>query len=155
MPRRLASTLGTNGARGSMDNKMALRFLLKCGAAYFLCISIAHVASIKIPGVFVYYNVTSYQYQDNIISFLAFGWAIFFYVTSNNLQTIKAILLVSFIALAGLVNITLSTDFSIIQSTYTSTWPYWTQIGLLGFYVGSLLYFSVKSELLNIRHKSA
>lgn len=76
-----------------MDNKKILQYSLLAGAAYFLCIAIVHVAGIKVLGLFIYYNVNSYQYQDNIISFLVFGWAAFFYAGSGHTEIVKPVLL--------------------------------------------------------------
>jgi len=37
-----------------------LRLLLYAGAAYFLGVAVVHSLGIKIPGLFVYFNVPSY-----------------------------------------------------------------------------------------------
>ncbi|MCK5727516.1 MAG: hypothetical protein KAH22_11920 [Thiotrichaceae bacterium] len=77
----------------------------------------------KIPGLFIYYNVTSHQYQDNIISFLAFGWSAFFYAGSKHYEVIKPILVASVVALINLAYNTLSTDFNTINGVVTNIFP--------------------------------
>ncbi len=134
-----------------MDNIRILQYSLLAGAAYFLCIAIVHVAGIKVPGLFIYYNVNSYQYQDNIISFLAFGWAAFFYAGSGHTEIIKPVLLSAVVALAGLSNNTLTSDFSSINGVETSAIPFWLQIALLCVYVCWLFVFSLRSGLFNSR----
>lgn len=120
-----------------------LKYSLLAGAVYFFCISIAHVLGVKVPGLFIYYNIPSHQYQDSIISFLAFGWAAFFYTASQYPRAVKPVLLSSIVALSGLVYINLSTDFSAIAGA-VSTLPFWFQVSLLFVYVGELLFFSIR-----------
>jgi hypothetical protein len=61
----------------------ALKWTLIAGALYFFLVSAAHFFEIKWPGVFVYFNVESFQYQNKIISLLAFGWATYFYASTR------------------------------------------------------------------------
>ena len=61
-----------------------LRWSLMAGAVYFGCIALAHAVGLKIPGLFIYFNVPSHLYQDHIIAFLAFGWATLFYVAADD-----------------------------------------------------------------------
>jgi hypothetical protein len=53
---------------------------------HFLVVSIVHMLGIKVPMLFVYFKVPSQVYQDRIISFLAFGWAVFFFTAFSDLQ---------------------------------------------------------------------
>lgn len=126
-------------------NENILRYSLLAGAIYFACISIAHILGIKIPGLYIYYNIPSYQYQDIIISFLSFGWAAFFYSGSKNLATVKAIIVSAMVALIGLININVSIDFTEMSGKVSST-PYWLQTILLCFYTGWLIYFAFKAK---------
>jgi hypothetical protein len=92
-----------------------LKLLLLGGAAYFLAVAIAHMIRIKIPMLFVYYDVPSYGYQDRIISFLSFGWSIFLFTASidpsKNHHFVKAILIAGLVAIFGLNVINQVTDF--------------------------------------------
>lgn len=92
-----------------------LKGLLFTGSLYFFLVSIAHLVGLKVPILFIYYNVPSYAYQDKIISFLAFGWSIFLFTTfSNPLKNkllIRAILIAGAGAIIGLELINTYTDF--------------------------------------------
>jgi hypothetical protein len=92
-----------------------LKWLLVVGAAYFLAVAIVHMLRIKIPMLFVYYNVPSYGYQDSIISFLSFGWSLFIFTASidptKNRDFVKAILIAGLVAIFGLNVINQITDF--------------------------------------------
>jgi len=72
-----------------------------------------HSLGIKIPGLFVYFNVPSYAYQDRIISFLALGWSAFFFLSAKKLDPdmIKLILIIGLLAIIALSVNTLISDF--------------------------------------------
>jgi hypothetical protein len=96
-------------------NATVLKWLLLAGAIYFLAIAIVHMVRIKIPMLFVYYDVPSYGYQDGIISFLSFGWSVFLFATSidpaKNTDAVRAILIAGLAAVFGLNVINHVTDF--------------------------------------------
>ena len=96
-----------------------LKWLLLAGAVYFLAIAFVHMFRIKIPMLFVYYNLPSYGYQDRIISFLAFGWSVFIFTTSidpmKNRIAVKAVLLAGLAAVIGLNVINHVTDFQALS----------------------------------------
>jgi len=98
----------------SIHNQI-LKWSLFAGALYFFSISIVHVLGIKVPMLFIYFNVPSNAYQDRIISFLAFGWAAFLFTAFTDPQKqsalIKAILIAGAGALIGLCINNLFTDF--------------------------------------------
>jgi hypothetical protein len=60
-----------------MARKIYRSLLFVC-AVYFIAVAIAHQAGVKLPMVFVFYDIPSERYQDLIISFLSFGWAMLF-----------------------------------------------------------------------------
>src|SRR5574337_499996 len=97
------------------NNEKILKWLLSIGAIYFLAIAIVHMMGIKIPVLFVYYDVPSYGYQDKIISFLSFGWSVFLLMASldpiKNRGAVKAILIAGLGAIFGLTFINNVTDF--------------------------------------------
>jgi hypothetical protein len=92
-----------------------LKWLLLAGAAYFLAIAIAHMFRVKIPLLFVYYNLPSYGYQDRIISFLSFGWSVFLFTASTNPMknraAVKAVLIAGLASIFGLTVINSTSDF--------------------------------------------
>lgn len=100
----------------SVSRKILKRSLLG-GAIYFFLVSAAHMFNIKVPVLFIYFNMPSYAYQDKIISFLAFGWAMFLYsgfagVKKNALWLTKYILLAGSGAIIGLCIINTETNFN-------------------------------------------
>ena len=120
-----------------MENNMTVRLMkLSLGglALYFLLIALAHISSTKIPLLFVYFNVPSHAYQDNIIAFMAFGWAVFFFTASHdpqgNLPLVRAILIAAAGALAVLSYTNLTTDFAALAPDIP-IWPFWAQTAVL------------------------
>jgi len=95
----------------------SIKLPLQCGSIYFLLMAIAHAVGLKIPGLFIYFNVPSYAYQDKIISLLAFGWAAFFFTASTTLSRslIKSILIIGLTAIAMLVCININNNFAILS----------------------------------------
>jgi len=135
-----------------MDSKLKiLKFSLLAGAIYFALVSIAHMIGYKVPILFVYFDVPSYPYQDRIISFLAFGWAIFLFtafLNPKNKDLIKAILIAGTVAIIGLVIINLTTDFTILSKDININYFWMETMGLL-VYILWLIYFYIKSGKIN------
>ncbi len=126
-----------------MDRKvelmvLLLKWTLMALAGYFALVAAAHMSGMKIPLLFVYYNVESHAYQDKIISFLMFGWAAFFFTTALDplryLAFVRASLVAGIGAVAALSFINLSTDFNSISTDATSG-PFWIETGILGLVV--------------------
>ncbi len=96
-------------------NTAILKGLLLAGAVYFLAVATVHMLRIKIPFLFVYYDLPSYGYQDRIISFLSFGWSVFLFMASTdpakNRDAVKAILVAGIAAVLGLNVINRVTKF--------------------------------------------
>ncbi len=127
-----------------MKNRFMLRVLLLAGALYFLAIALVHLFGIKIPGLYIYYDVPSHRYQDQIISFLMFGWAWFFFIASRHVTWAKYLLVPLLVALVGLANVNLSNDFAAMGEGVTTT-PYWIEFGLLTIYAAVLTLFILKN----------
>ena len=119
-----------------------LKWLLLVGAVYFLAVAIAHMVRIKIPMLFVYYNVPSYGYQDRIISFLSFGWAIFLFTASvdstRNRAIVKAIIIAGLAAVFGLNVINHVTDFHAMSPDINPS-VFRTEVFLLNAYEAALI----------------
>ena len=120
-----------------MDKNIALRLMklsLSSLALYFLLIALAHITSTKVPLLFVYFNVPSHAYQDNIIAFMAFGWAVFFFTASRdpqgNLPLVRGVLIAAAGALAILSYTNLTTDFATL-APQAPIWPFWAQTAVL------------------------
>jgi len=99
-----------------MISKKILRIVLFSGFAYFFLMALAHTLGIKVPGLFIYYNVPSYEYQDRIISVLTFGWSVFFLKAAinpiRNQNIIQILIIIGAVAIAGLIRINYGTDFA-------------------------------------------
>lgn len=117
-----------------INHDRVLRYSLLAGALYFSTIAVAHVFGAMYPGLFIYYNIPSHQYQDNIISFLAFGWAAFFYAAAGAPSILRPLLTASVVALASVANINLTTDFEAIAGK-VSLIPFWIQFVILSGYI--------------------
>ena len=123
-----------------MERKESERLLtrgLKAGAVYFLGVALAHVAMVKLPGLYVYYSVPSHGYQDKIIGILAFGWAVFLWAASANEAARKALRPAVITAgignLAGLILINVSPDMA-AMSTPRDLAVFWIETGMLASY---------------------
>jgi hypothetical protein len=121
-----------------------LRWLLLAGGAYFLAISIVHMLRIKVPLLFVYYDLPSYGYQDRIISFLSFGWSVFLFAAAldpvRNRDAVKAILIASLVAVSGLHVINSITDFRKLSPEIDPA-TFRIETLALSIYVGVLIFF--------------
>ncbi|MBU0528814.1 hypothetical protein KKF86_03545 [bacterium] len=106
-------------------NVQTLRWLLLAGSIYFFLVAIFHMIGIKIPLIFIYYNVPSNIYQDRIISFLAFGWSVFLFTAFlnpiKNRMLIQAILIAGTGAIIGLGIINMCTDFESFSNAINPT----------------------------------
>jgi len=125
-------------------NVTTLKWLLLAGATYFLAVSIAHMLRIKVPLLFIYYNVPSYGYQDRMISFLSFGWSVFLFTASRdplqNRGAVKAILIAGLGAIFGLTAINSITDFRAL-SPEIDTSVFGVETLGLSAYVAALIYY--------------
>ena len=125
------------------NSERMLKRLLSIGALYFLAVSIVHLLGIKVPILFVYYNLPSYGYQDKFIAFLAFGWSLFLFTTSrdplNSRSAVKALLIAGIAAVSGLTVINQVTDFQKLSPGIDPSLFQYETFGL-SIYVGILIY---------------
>lgn len=122
-----------------------LKILLLAGALYFFLISLVHLFGIKIPGLYLYYSLSSYEYQDTIISFLAFGWALFMFsgflsVRENMMWIPGLIILAGIFAIVLLGKINLSSEVSLMAGR-RQLFTYWIELGILVIYLANVLTF--------------
>jgi hypothetical protein len=121
-----------------------LKWSLFPGVIYFFGVSIAHMTGIKIPLLYIYFNIPSYGYQDKIISFLSLGWALFFLIAFinpvKNMHVIKTVLIAGFGAIIGLGIINVSTDLRGLATT-THIVVFWIELLILFFYLIVLCVF--------------
>ncbi len=132
-------------------NTAILKWLLLGGAVYFLAIAIVHMVRIKIPLLFVYYDLPSYGYQDRIISFLSFGWSVFLFMASTdpmkNRDAVKAILIAGLALIFGLNVINSITDFQALSPNVRPV-VFWIEVLGLSIYEAALIlfYFLARAE---------
>ena len=129
-----------------------LKLSLLSGAVYFFLVSAAHLSGLKIPGLYIYFDIPSYPYQDNIVAFLTLGWSIFFYTAFTdvlkNIALVKAILIAGASAIIVLSIINFKTDFQLLNSNVDIN-IIWLEIFVLFFYWLWLVvfYFRFKKNL--------
>jgi hypothetical protein len=125
---------------------------LLSGAFYFFLVSVAHLSGLKIPGLYIYFDIPSYPYQDNIVAFLTLGWSIFFYTAFTdvlkNIALVKAILIAGAAAIIVLSIINIKTDFQLLNNNVDIN-IIWLEIFILFVYWLWLVvfYFRLKKNL--------
>ena len=116
-------------------NSLFTKFVFGAGAAYFLCMAVAHYFGIKVPVLFVYYDTPFYAYQDKIISFAVCAYVGLFYSASRDRSVAPTAIVVLAITVLGLVSINLSSALSSLLEQGQSTLLYWLQTGFIAVYV--------------------
>ena len=124
----------------SQEKRLSLA--LFAGATYFLAVSIVHFLGVKLPMLYIYFDVPSYDYQDRIISFLAFGWSFFIFIAakkpSEQLPLISGIIYSGWIAIIGLSLINYQTNFQMLDPTINTN-VFWLESGVLFVYLVLLI----------------
>ncbi len=128
-----------------MNYRLILRYSLIAGAVYFFCISMVHFFGIKVPGLFIYYDIPSYGYQDRIVSLLAFGWFLFFMLGSilvkkGEVKYAGVNVMAGVFALVTLIVINSSPGLKLL-ATMESIRNYWIEVTILAVYLSWLLVF--------------
>ena len=108
-----------------------LGILLLANVAYFVCMSTAHFCSIKVPVLFVYYDVPFHAYQDKIISFCVAVYATFFYATYKHRVIVPYAIAAGAITTLGLCAVNLSDDLAAVLQGRSTFW-YWAQTAMIG-----------------------
>ena len=134
-----AKDLFTALGKITVDKNVAvLKWSLFTGAIYFLGISLVHMLDIKVAGLFVYFDVPSFNYQNKIISFLSFGWSVFLFFAfldpEKNISLVKSILVAGTGAIIGLSIVNLTTDFNAL-SPNVNVHIYWLETAILCLYL--------------------
>ena len=130
-------------------NLNILRNLILAGSIYFAVVAVVHQIGIKIPLLYIYFDVPSTEYQDRIISFLAFGWAVFFFaaykISAKDIQIVKFLIVAGIAGVIGLVINNLRTDFTVLNPN-CNVWIYWFGTFALFVYLMSLIVFYKRSS---------
>jgi hypothetical protein len=109
-----------------MSTELLLHWSLLACTAYFLSMCLAHFAGFKVPILFIYWNVPSNHYQDMIISFCAFTYAVLFGGAAFVAGAVPLALLALAGTVLGLAAVNLSGDLH-KQIKAASTTAYWLQ----------------------------
>ena len=112
---------------------------------YFVCMSIAHFFGIKLPILFVYYDVPFYAYQDKIISFAVVTYAILFFGAFQNLVLAPYAILSLFTTVLGLSLVNISEALNTVLNGADTT-AYWIQTVMIAFILVWLSVFYTRSK---------
>ncbi len=125
-------------------NSTLTKFAFLSGAAYFVCMAIAHFFGIKLPILFVYYDTPFYAYQDKIISFAVLAYVALFYSASKHRDVALTAIIVLTLTVLGLSAINISAALASVLSAGQSTMPYWLQTVAIAVYLVVLVFLYVK-----------
>ena len=107
-----------------------LSFLLLAGCAYFALVGLAHTFGIHIPGIYVFFDVPSLKFQDQIIGLLAFGWATWLWDVASRarkreLRTLRPILAAGWISVVLLAK---TAAFTELAGGSSERWVYFLPV---------------------------
>ncbi|MEM7195662.1 MAG: hypothetical protein AAF402_11975 [Pseudomonadota bacterium] len=125
-------------------NSATTRYAFLIGAAYFICMAVAHFFGIKLPILFVYYDTPFYAYQDKIISFAVCAYVALFYAASKHRDVALLAIIVLAITVLGLSAVNVSSALASVLTPDQSTLPYWLQTGAIAVYVIALVALYLK-----------
>lgn len=112
-----------------MSGKLLQLGLYAC-FAYFCAMSAAHFAGFKVPLLFIYWNVPSNHYQDMIISFCAFTYAVLFFTAARHRAAVPGALVALGGTVLGLSAVNASPSLAgMIPGAATTV--YWLQTGMI------------------------
>jgi hypothetical protein len=129
---------------GIIVNSKITEYAFKAGAAYFICMAIAHFFGIKVPVLFVYYDTPFYAYQDKIISFAVCAYVALFYSAALYRPVALNAIFVLAITVAGLSAVNVSEALASVLRSDQSTLPYWLQTGAIFIYLLALIGLYIK-----------
>ena len=109
------------------------------GAAYFVCMAIAHFFVIKVPVLFVYYDTPFHGYQDKIISFAVCAYVALFYSASKHRDVAFTAIIVLGLTALGLSAVNVSEALISTLAVDQSTLPYWLQTAAIAIYLAVLV----------------
>lgn len=116
-----------------MKNSCLLKYSLLAGCVYFILMSLAHFWGLKVPVLFIYYDVPYYAYQDMIISFAVLAYVGLFYLASKSRDNVFPALVVLGFTVAGLCIVNMSAELKLLTLLQPRD-PYWIQTAVLGVY---------------------
>ena len=114
-----------------------LRLALWAGVAYFCCMAAAHFFGLKVPVLFVYWDVPFHAYQDKIISFAVVAYVCLFANAAMHSSGVPAAIAALGVTVLGLSAVNLSDALAKVLDG-RSTLAYWLQTGLIAVYFALL-----------------
>ena len=126
-----------------MNSKLT-RTAFLTGAVYFVCMALAHFFGLKVPVLFVYYDVPYYAYQDKIISFAVCAYVALFHAASEHRSLALHAIIVLGVTVLGLSAVNLSEALTSVMREGQSTLPYWIQTVAIACYLLLLLVLYIK-----------
>lgn len=122
-------------------NSKLLKFSLLAGVAYFCAMAFAHFTGLKMPLLFVYYDVPFHAYQDKIISFAVIAYACLFYSAAQQRSVVPAALVAMGVTVLGLAAVNVSEALHSVLDGRSTT-AYWVQTALFaGYFVWLLVLY--------------
>ena len=115
-----------------MHSKL-LKFSLLAGVVYFCAMALAHFTSLKLPLLFVYYDVPFHAYQDKIISVAVIAYACLFYSAAQQRSVVPAALVSLGVTVLGLCAVNVSQALQVVLDGRSTT-AYWAQTVLFAGY---------------------
>ena len=115
-----------------------LTLALWAGVAYFCAMATAHFFGLKVPLLFVYYDVPYHAYQDKIISFAVVAYVCLFASAARIPEVVPAALVALGVTVLGLSAVNVSDALASVLDG-RSTAMYWAQTGLIAVYAAILL----------------
>lgn len=122
-----------------------LRYSLLICIFYFVCMSIAHFFGIKLPLLFVYYDIPFYAYQDKIISFCVVTYVILFLGAFQKQEIAPYAIISLYTTVAGLSLINMSSALKSVLNGGTTT-LYWLQTAMFACIAIWLTIFYIRSR---------
>lgn len=122
-----------------------LKILLVALCGYFLAMSAAHFTGFKVPMLFIYYDVPSEVYQDKIISFCAFSYAMFAIAALRSRGAVVPFILAMAGVVVGLSLVNLSASLRNVIGD-AATFMYWIQTALIASVLIILAVLHIKSR---------
>ena len=126
-------------------NEKILKICLWAGVAYFCCMSAAHFAGFKVPLLFIYYDVPSNHYQDMIISFCAFTYAVLFFTAARHAAAVPGALIALGGTVVGLSAVNSSASLAAMLNGAGTT-AYWIQTAMIAGYLALMVILHLKSR---------
>lgn len=127
-----------------MSGKLLQLGLWAC-VAYFCAMSTAHFTGFKVPLLFIYYDVPSHHYQDMIIAFCAFTYAVLFFTAARHRAAVPGALVALGGTVLGLSAVNASPALaSMIPGAATTA--YWVQTAMIAGLLVTLVVLYMQSS---------